>query len=111
VRSASPARSLFNNLPAAELDAVKRRAPALAGHNRKGAGQGARGDDFAGCERLIDRIAREQSDEMAQRRQGAVAYIGGTAAIDQGAIAEQPDLEPREIGHPIICPCGRDSFR
>jgi hypothetical protein len=60
---------------------------------------------------LIDRIAREQADEMAQRRQGAVAHIGGMAAIDQGAIAEQPDLEPREIGHPIICPCGRDSFR
>jgi hypothetical protein len=53
------------NGPAAELDAVKRRAPALAGQDRKGAGQGAGGDDVAGCERRIDRIAREQADEMA----------------------------------------------
>ena len=75
------------NRPAAEFDAVKRRAPALAGQDRKGAGQGAGSDDVAGCERRIDWIAREQADEMAQRRQRAVEHIGGMAAIDQGAIA------------------------
>ena len=62
------------NRPAAEFDAVKRRAPALAGQDRKGAGQGAGGDDAADCERRIDRIAREQADEMAQRRQRAAAW-------------------------------------
>src|SRR5262245_45831821 len=56
------------NRPAAELDAMKRRTPALAGQNRKGAGQGAGGDDVAGCEWRIDRIVRQQADEMAQRR-------------------------------------------
>jgi hypothetical protein len=44
--------------PAAELDAVKRSAPTLAGQDWKGAGQGAGGDDVTGCERRIDRIAR-----------------------------------------------------
>ena len=89
------------NRPAAELDAVKRRAPALPGQDRKGAGQGAGGDDVAGCERGIDRIAREQADELPQRRQRAVENIGGLAAIDHSTIAQQLDLETSEIGHPI----------
>ena len=38
---------------------------------------------------------------MAQRRQRAVEHIGGMAAIDHGAIAQQLDLETCELGHPI----------
>src|SRR5215470_14120990 len=89
------------NRPAAELDAMKRRTPALAGQDRKGAGQGAGGDDVAGCEWRIDRIVRQQADEMAQRREGAVEHIGGMAAIDHVAIAQQFDLEREEISDPI----------
>jgi len=80
---------------------VKRRAPALAGQDRKGAGQGAGGDDVADCERRVDRIAREQADEMAQSGQRAVEHIVSMTALDHGAIAQQLDLEPCEIGHPI----------
>ena len=80
---------------------MKRRAPALARQDWKGARQGAGGDDVAGCERRIDRIAREQGDEMAQRRQRAVEDIGAMAAIDHGTIAQQIDLETCEIGSPI----------
>src|SRR6516164_8435439 len=72
-RLPDPAGSREPNRPAAEFDAVKRRAPALAGQDWKGARQGAGGDDVAGCERRIDRIAREQGDEMAQRRQRAIS--------------------------------------
>src|SRR4051794_36050938 len=54
-----PGGSRKPNRPAAELNAVKPRAPTLAGRDRKGAGQGAGGDDVA--------TAREQADEMAQR--------------------------------------------
>src|SRR5215475_1284657 len=89
------------NRPATELDAVKRRAPALAGQDWKGARQGAGGDDVAGCQRRIDRIAREQGDEMAQRRQRAVEDVGAMAAIDHGAIAQQIDLKTCGIGNPI----------
>src|SRR5215467_2944430 len=100
-RLPDPAGSREPNRPAAEFDAVKRRTPALAGQDWKGARQGAGGDDVAGCERRIDRIAGEQADEMAQRRQRAVEDIGAMAAIDHGAIAQQIDLEACEIGSPI----------
>ena len=46
-------------------------------------------------------IAREQADELPQRRQRAVENIGGLAAIDHSTIAQQLDLETSEIGHPI----------
>src|SRR5262245_12132764 len=87
-RLPDPAGSREPNRPAAEFDAVKRRAPALAGQDWKGARQGAGGDDVAGCERRIDRIAREQGDEMTQCRQRAVEDIGAMAVIDHGAIAQ-----------------------
>src|SRR5262245_23166075 len=100
-RLPDPAGSREPNRPAAELDAVKRRAPALAGQDWKGARQGAGGDDVAGCQRRIDRIAREQGDKMAQRRQRAVEDIGAMTGIDRSAIAQQIDLETCEIGNPI----------
>src|SRR5215813_735489 len=101
------------NGPAAELDAVNHRAPALAGQDWKGARQGAGGDDVAGCKRRMDRIAREQADEMAQRRERAVEHIGAMAAIDHGAIAQQIDLETCEIGSPIggAAEAGRMAWR
>jgi hypothetical protein len=67
------------NGPAAGLDAVKRRAPALAGQDRKGAGQGAGGDDVAGCERRIDRIARAISSACSPWSIAAMPPMCSTA--------------------------------
>jgi len=54
----------------------------------------------------------------SSRRDGAaqtagVEHIGGMAAIDHGAIAQQLDLEPCEIGHPIgrAAEAGRMAWR
>ena len=80
---------------------MERGAPNLAGLDRHGAGERSRGVDLAGGERRIDRIIRQEPDQMPERGERAVEHIGGMAAIDVPAVAEKVDVEARERREPF----------
>ena len=73
-----------------------RGAPHLAGGNRHGSGQRAGADDLAGSERRVERVARQQTYKVAQRRERAAQHVFGMTPVDQPAVAIQLDLECRQ---------------
>ena len=90
------------NRPAAELDAVKRRAAALPRQDRKGAGRGAGGDDVAGCERGIDRIARTscRSADSGPWRTLAAWPRSTTAPSRSSSISKPARLDTQSVALP-----------
>src|SRR5579859_5932846 len=78
--------------------------PALSGGDRHRLGQCTRGNDLAGGERRIDRVGREQAREMPQRREWAAQHVFAPAAVDQGAVASQINLERAKRSPPLVRP-------
>ena len=66
-----------------EGDAGQRGRPYLARRDRRDACQRARRDDLAGGERRIDRVARQQLDEMAQGRERPPQDIGRLPLVNK----------------------------
>jgi hypothetical protein len=44
-------------------------------------------------QRRMDGIARQQADQVTQRRKRSIEHVGGAAAVDHAAVAQQVDLE------------------
>src|SRR5580692_1142145 len=103
-KNESGARSDKADPRALERNSPELGSPNLTRGDGTGARQRSRGHDFARGERRVVGILRQRLNEMAQRKEWPVEDICRRSVVDSGCIAEELDLEARQLQSPRVAP-------
>src|SRR5262245_6389077 len=105
VQGTPPTHLIKPQLDLIKPDPLQRRAPRLPCRHRHGARERAGRYDLACGQRWVHWIARQQANKMAQRRERSIEHIGGMAAVDDLAVAQEVDRKVRQRVLPLRAMC------